>query len=175
MRYGNRSSWLSPHNTAPRVRAELQASQESTRALAARYGLNVKTVAKWGSRSTTTDKPMGPAKPCSVRLSDAEETMVVDFRRRTLLPLDDLLEHLRETLPPLRIPDSVGVIDFHALERASLPKSLTCKLQEAAQLWSHSSVRGIEDVHCGIRHRVLRQQAHQCPIAQCIANQLYRL
>ena len=129
MRYGNRSSWLSPHNTAPRVRAELQASQESTRALAARYGLNVKTVAKWGSRSTTTDKPMGPAKPCSVRLSDAEEAMVVDFRRRTLLPLDDLLGHLRETLPPLRIPDSVGVIDFHALERASLPKSLTCKLQ----------------------------------------------
>ncbi len=47
--------------------------------------------------------------------------MVVDFRRRTLLPLDDLLVHLRETLPPLRIPDSVGVIDFHALERASLP------------------------------------------------------
>ncbi len=75
---------------------------------------------------------------------------------------------------PLRIPDSAD-IDFRALERASLPKSLTRKLQEAAQLWSHSSVRGIEDVHCGIRHWVLRQQTHQCPIAQCIANQLYRL
>ncbi len=75
---------------------------------------------------------------------------------------------------PLRIPDSAD-IDFRALERALLPKSLTRKLQEAAQLWSHSSVRGIEDVHCGIGHRVLRQQTHQCPIAQCIANQLYRL
>ena len=44
---------------------------------------------------------MGPAKPCSVRLSDAEEAMVVELRRRTLLPLDDLLGHLRETLPQL--------------------------------------------------------------------------
>ncbi|NMN72425.1 hypothetical protein AF71_00060690, partial [Rhizobium sp. 57MFTsu3.2] len=33
--------------TTPRLRAELQASQESTRSLAARYGLNSKTVAKW--------------------------------------------------------------------------------------------------------------------------------
>lgn len=44
---------------------------------------------------------MGPTKPRSVRLSDAEEAMVVEFRRRTLLPLDDLLGHLRETLPQL--------------------------------------------------------------------------
>lgn len=87
--------------TTPRVRAELQASQESTRALAARYGLNVKTVAKWRTRSTTADKPMGPAKPRSVRLSDAEEAMVVELRRCTLLPLDDLLGHLREPLPQL--------------------------------------------------------------------------
>ena len=42
--------------TTPRVRAELQRSQASTRALAARYGLNPKTVAKWRGRTTT-----GPA------------------------------------------------------------------------------------------------------------------
>ena len=53
--------------TTPRVRAELQASQESTRALAARYGLNPKTVAKWRARTDTADAPMGPhghAAPC---------------------------------------------------------------------------------------------------------------
>ena len=33
--------------TTPRVRAELQAAQASTRALAAQYGLNPKTIAKW--------------------------------------------------------------------------------------------------------------------------------
>ena len=37
--------------TTPRVRAELQRSQEATRRLAARYGLNPKTVAKWRRRS----------------------------------------------------------------------------------------------------------------------------
>jgi hypothetical protein len=40
--------------TTPRVRAELHASQASTRALAARqYRLNPKTVAKWRARQTT--------------------------------------------------------------------------------------------------------------------------
>jgi len=52
--------------TTPRLRAELQASQASTRALARRYGLNAKTVAKWRRRTTTADAPMGRgrAAPC---------------------------------------------------------------------------------------------------------------
>jgi hypothetical protein len=47
--------------TTPRLRAELQASQESTWSLAARYGLNPKTVAKWRERTTTADALMGPS------------------------------------------------------------------------------------------------------------------
>ena len=46
--------------TPPRRRAELRASQASTRALARRYGLNPKSVAKWRTRTTTADAPMGP-------------------------------------------------------------------------------------------------------------------
>lgn len=87
--------------TTPRIRAELKASKESTRKLAARYGLNVKIVAKWRSRTTTTDKPMGQTNPRCVHLSKEEDEMVVEFRRRSLLPLDDLLGHLREALPQL--------------------------------------------------------------------------
>ena len=87
--------------TAPRVRAELQAAQETTRALVARYGLNPKTVAKWRKRATTADRPMGPARPRSTVLSEVEEAIVVDFRRRTLLPLDDVLGCLREAIPKL--------------------------------------------------------------------------
>ena len=49
--------------TTPRVRAELQAVKESTRTLAARYGLNTKTVAKWRKRASTADLPMGPSRP----------------------------------------------------------------------------------------------------------------
>jgi hypothetical protein len=44
---------------------------------------------------------MGPAKPRSTTLTEAEEAIVVEFRRRTLLPLDDVLGCLRETLPAL--------------------------------------------------------------------------
>ncbi len=50
--------------TTPRVRAELQASKESGRTLAIRYGLNPKTVAKWRARSGTADAPMGSACWC---------------------------------------------------------------------------------------------------------------
>lgn len=39
--------------TTPRVRAELQASKESTSSLAEQYELNSKTVAKWRKRPTT--------------------------------------------------------------------------------------------------------------------------
>src|SRR3712207_6448177 len=87
--------------TTPRVRAELQGSQEATRALAARYGLNPKTVAKWRRRTTTADRPMGPSRPRSSVLTEAEEATVVEFRRRTLLPLDDVLGCLRESIPRL--------------------------------------------------------------------------
>ena len=88
----------SPHGSArttPRVRAELQAWQEATRILAQRYGLSRTTVAKWRTRTTTGDAPMGPNSPRSTVLTRTEEAMVVEFRRRTLLPLDDVLAETR--------------------------------------------------------------------------------
>src|SRR5215210_1536019 len=87
--------------TTPRIRAELQASQEATRVLAARHGLNPKTVQKWRKRTTTADQPMGPKRPRSTVLTEAEEAIVVEFRRRTLLPLDDVLGCLRASIPTL--------------------------------------------------------------------------
>ena len=87
--------------TTPRVRAELQAAQGTTRALAARHGLNPKTVAKWRKRATTADAPMGPRRARSTVLTEAEEAIVVEFRRRTLLPLDDVLGCLRGSIPRL--------------------------------------------------------------------------
>lgn len=87
--------------TTPCLRAEFQASQESTRSLAARYGLNPKTVAKWRNRTTTADAPMGPTAPKSTVLTPAEEAIVVAFRQKTLLPLDDVLGCLRGSIPHL--------------------------------------------------------------------------
>ena len=59
--------------TTPRVRAELQASQETTSILAQRYGLSRTTVAKWRNRTTTDDAPMGPGSPRSTVLTQVEE------------------------------------------------------------------------------------------------------
>src|SRR5688572_2872420 len=44
---------------------------------------------------------MGPRRPRSTVLTEAEEAIVVEFRRRTLLPLDDVLGCLRGTIPKL--------------------------------------------------------------------------
>ena len=69
----------------------------------------------------TTDKPMGPVKPRSAKLTDDAEAMVVEFRRRTLLPLDDLLGHLRETLPQLTRSALHRCLVSHGISR--LPNS----------------------------------------------------
>jgi hypothetical protein len=103
--------------TTPRVRAELQASQESTRALAACYGLNPKTVAKWRGRTGTADAAMGPKRPRSTVLTEAEEAMVVEFRRRTLLPLDDVLGCLREAIPALTRSALHRCLERHGISR----------------------------------------------------------
>jgi transposase-like protein len=87
--------------TTPRIRAELQRSQEKTSVLAQRYGLSRTTVTKWRSRITTADAPMGPTKSKSTVLSPVEETVIVELRRRTLLPLDDMMGCLRESISKL--------------------------------------------------------------------------
>ena len=103
--------------TTPRLRAELQASQESSRSLAARYGLNPKTVAKWRNRTTTADAPMGPREPKSTVLTSAEEAIVVEFRRRTLLPLDDVLGCLKDTIPNLSRSALHRCLQRHGISR----------------------------------------------------------
>jgi hypothetical protein len=87
--------------TTPRVRAELQASKETSGALAKRYGLSRTTGARWRARTNSADAPMGPRAPASTVLTPVEEAMIVEFRRRTLGPLDDVLGCLRDTIPKL--------------------------------------------------------------------------
>ena len=103
--------------TTPRVRAELQASQEATSILAQRYGLSRTTVAKWRTRTTTDDAPMGPNSPRSTVLTLAEEAMVVEFRRRTLLPLDDVLGCLRDSIPKLTRSSLHRCLERHGISR----------------------------------------------------------
>ena len=87
--------------TTEAVRRAIQHSQASLRALAKRYGINPKTVAKWRRRTSVADLPTGPKEARSTVLSLEEEAIVVAFRRHTLLPLDDCLYALQPSLPHL--------------------------------------------------------------------------
>ena len=133
--------------TTPRVRAELQASQESSRALAADYGLNPKTVRKWRGRTTTVDAPMGPRVPKSTVLTPAEEAIVVAFRQKTLLPLDDVLGCLRDTIPNLSRSALHRCLQRHGISR--LPKDETAEKRKRFKTYE------IGYVHvdsCELRH-----------------------
>lgn len=87
--------------TTEAVRRAIQHSRESLRALAKRYGINQKTVAKWKRRTSVADVPRGPKNPTSTVLSIEEEAVIVACRRHTLLPLDDCLYALQATIPRL--------------------------------------------------------------------------
>ena len=75
--------------TTHAVRTAIQRSKAPLKELAARHGLNHKTVAKWRKRAFVNDAPMGPKTPHSTVLSPKEEAIIVAFRKHTLLPLDD--------------------------------------------------------------------------------------
>lgn len=87
--------------TTEAIRRAIQHSQESLRALAKRYGVNQKTVAKWKNRTSVADVPTGPKEPKSTVLTADEEAVIVAFRRHTLLALDDCLYALQPSIPHL--------------------------------------------------------------------------
>jgi len=113
--------------TTPRIRAELQAAKAPARILASQYGLNVKTILKWRNRVETSDAPMGP-KPKSTILSPAEEAIIVEFRRRTLRPLDDVLGCLKDTIPNLSRSALHRCLQRHGISR--LPASETTEKRQ---------------------------------------------
>ena len=103
--------------TTEAVRRAIQHSQESLRALAKRYGINQKTVAKWKKRGSVVDLPTGPKAPRSTVLSIEEEAIIVAFRRHTLLPLDDCLYTLQPTIPHLTRSSLHRCLQRHGISR----------------------------------------------------------
>ena len=81
--------------TTPRVRAEIQASEDTPAELARRYNISEPTAAKWQGRDSVEDRSHRPHR-LSTTLSPAQEAIVVELRRLLLLPLDDLLVVTRE-------------------------------------------------------------------------------
>ena len=103
--------------TTEAVRRAIQHSQESLRALAKRYGIDQKTVAKWRNRTSVADLPTGPKDPKSTVLSVEEEAAIVAFRKHTLLPLDDCLYALQPTIPHLTRSSLHRCLQRHGISR----------------------------------------------------------
>src|SRR4029077_16571610 len=103
--------------TTHAVRAAIQRSKAPLKELAAQYGLNHKTVAKWRKRAFVNDVPMGPKAPRSTVLSPEEEAIVVAFRKHTLLPLDDCLYALQATIPNLTRSPRHRCLKRHGISR----------------------------------------------------------
>jgi hypothetical protein len=87
--------------TTPEVRRAIQASEETNVALAKRHGVNRKTVAKWKARDFTSDERMGPKNPRSSRLTLKDEAIILAYRSRTRLALDDAHLRLKRLMPNL--------------------------------------------------------------------------
>jgi Integrase core domain len=87
------------------------------RALAKRYGVNPKTIAKWKARTSVSDLPTGPKAPRSTVLSVEEEAVVIAFRRHTLLPLDDCLYALQPAIPHLTRSSLHRRLQRHGISR----------------------------------------------------------
>ena len=115
--------------TTHAIRAAIQRSAAPLKELAARYGLNQKTVAKWRRRAFVHDAPMGPKVVRSTVLTAEEEAAVVAFRRHTLLPLDDCLYALQATIPHLTRSSLHRCLQRHGISR--LPEVEGDKPQKA--------------------------------------------
>jgi transposase-like protein len=133
--------------TTPRVRAELQASKEAASVLAKRYGLSRTTVNKWRSRSGTADAPMGPRDCRSTVLTPIEEAMIVAFRQRTLLPLDDVMGCLRDSIPKLTRSSLHRCLVRHGVSRLPASETMTKRGR-----FAETTIGYIHIDSCELRH-----------------------
>lgn len=107
--------------TTEATRQAIQNSQESVTVLARRYNINPKTAAKWKKRDSVKDLPMGPKRPRSTVLTEQEEAIIVAFRSKSMLSLDDCLYALQETIPHLTRSSLHRCFKRHGVNR--LPQS----------------------------------------------------
>src|SRR3546814_17468793 len=111
-------------HTIEAVRRAIQHSEKSLRALAKRYGINQKTVAKWKKRTAVKDLPTGPKDVHSTVLSIEEEEISVDFRKQTLLTLDDCTYTLQAQIPHLTRSSLPRCLHSHGISPLPTPEEL---------------------------------------------------
>lgn len=99
------------------IRRAIQCSKLTNKALSQKYGINPKTVSKWRKRNYVNDTPMGPKQPRSTVLSKEEEAICIAFRKYTLLPIDDCLYSLQDTISHLTRSSLHRLFQRHGINR----------------------------------------------------------
>src|SRR5271166_477961 len=101
----------------PSVREAIQASEEKNTVLAKRYGVDRKTIAKWKARKFSSDVRMRPKNPRSKFLTLDDEVIILAYRWRTRLSLDDSLVRLRRLMPQLSRSALYRCLERHGLSK----------------------------------------------------------
>jgi hypothetical protein len=120
---GARSKTHSCATTTPRVRRAIQASEETNIVLAKRHGVNRKTIAKWKARAFTSDERMGPKNPRASLFTYEDEAIILVYRWRTRLALDDAHFRLRRLMPKLSRSTLYRCLKRRGLSRISSTKT----------------------------------------------------
>jgi hypothetical protein len=103
--------------TTPRIRRAIQASDEKNTVLARHYDVHRQTIAKWKARDTPFDARMGPKNPRSSILTLNGEAIVLAYRWRTRLSLDDSHVRLKRFYPHLSRSALYRCLKRHGLSR----------------------------------------------------------
>jgi transposase InsO family protein len=103
--------------TTHAIREKIQESQESLAKVAKRFGVNPKTVQKWRKRDSVEDLKCGGRPGQGSVLSEVDEAVIVETRRQTLLPLDDLYDLLKPQIPALSRSNLHRCLQRHDVSR----------------------------------------------------------
>jgi hypothetical protein len=109
--------------TTPTVRRAIQASEETNIALAKRYRVNRKTIAKWKAREFISDERMGPKNPRSSLLTPHDEAVILAYRWHTRLALDDAHFRLKRLMPKLSRSTLYRCLKRYGLSRIGSTKT----------------------------------------------------
>ena len=123
MPYGKRSSRQRPHDAASssRVPSVEREQPGPCRPLRPEREEDGAQMAQAGPQRATA--LMGPKKPKSTVLTPAEEAIVVAFRQKTLLPLDDVLGCLRDAIPHLSRSALHRCLQRHGVSRLPIEET----------------------------------------------------
>jgi hypothetical protein len=90
---------------------------KSLRELAEQYHINPKTAQKWESRDFVEDLKYGSKPGQGSVLSEVDERLIVETRRKPLLPLDDLFDVLLPLIPAVTRSNLHRCLQRHHVSR----------------------------------------------------------